>query len=152
MADPASVRFQEVSRSFRRGDQEISVLEGIDFEIVAGEFVALMGPSGSGKTTLLNLAAGLDRPNRGKVIVGGVEPANLGESKACKWRSHNVGFIFQRYHLLAELDASQNVEVPLLLAGLSRSERKRRVKTALELVGISDRARHFPRQLSGGQE
>jgi putative ABC transport system ATP-binding protein len=152
MADPASVRFHEVSKSFRRGDQEIKVLDGIDFEIAAGEFVALMGPSGSGKSTLLNLVAGLDRPSAGNVVVGNIEPAALGENAACKWRSHHVGFIFQRYHLLAALDASQNIEVPLLLFGLPRSERKRRVKTVLDLVGIGDRAHHFPRQLSGGQE
>jgi putative ABC transport system ATP-binding protein len=152
MAEPASVRFHEVSKSFRRGGQDIKVLEGIDVEIGAGEFVSLMGPSGSGKSTLLNLAAGLDRPSAGKVFVGSVEPSSLGEGAACKWRSQNVGFIFQRYHLLAALDASQNVEVPLLLFGLSGSERKRRVKTALDLVGIGDRAHHFPRQLSGGQE
>ena len=152
MAEPASVRFHEVSKSFRRGGQEIKVLEGIDLEIGAGEFVALMGPSGSGKSTLLNLTAGLDRPSAGKVYVGQVEPGVLGEGAACKWRSQNVGFIFQRYHLLAALNAAQNVEVPLLLFGLSGSERKRRVKTALDLVGIGDRAHHFPRQLSGGQE
>jgi putative ABC transport system ATP-binding protein len=148
----AAVRFQDLSKTFRRGDQEIKVLEGIDFEIAKGEFVALMGPSGSGKSTLLNLSAGLDKPSAGKVIVNGVEPANLGENAACKWRSANIGFIFQRYHLLAALDASQNVEVPLLLHKLGRSERKRRVQTALELVGIADRAKHYPRMLSGGQE
>jgi putative ABC transport system ATP-binding protein len=148
----AAVRFQEVSKTFRRGDQEVKVLDGIDFDILRGEFVALMGPSGSGKSTLLNLAAGLDKPTTGRVIVNGSEPANLGESAACKWRSANVGFIFQRYHLLAALDASQNVEVPLLLHKVSGADRKRRVATALELVGLKDRAHHYPRMLSGGQE
>jgi putative ABC transport system ATP-binding protein len=151
-ARSAYVGFHEVHKSFRRGEQQISVLEGIDLEVAGGEFIALMGPSGSGKSSLLNLAAGLDRPTSGTVTVAGIQPAALGDNEVCRWRSRHVGFVFQRYHLLAALDAAQNVEVPLLLLKLPRGERNRRVRTALELVGLHDRAHHFPHQLSGGQE
>jgi putative ABC transport system ATP-binding protein len=146
------VHFDEVHKRFKRGDQEISVVEGINIDVEPGEFVALMGPSGSGKSTLLNLVAGLDKPSSGRVTVGNFEPATMSDTQVCHWRSRHIGFIFQRYHLIGVFDAASNVEVPLLLFGLSRSERQRRVKTALELVGLADRDKHYPRQLSGGQE
>src|SRR5688572_3931044 len=152
MAASLPVRFLDLHKKFRRGNQEISVLEGVNVEVEPGEFVALMGPSGSGKSTLLNLAAGLDRPTSGRVLVGDVEPAQMSDSDLARWRSKHIGFIFQRYHLLEMLNASNNIEVPLLLFKLPRSERKTRVKTAIDLVGLGDRERHFPRQLSGGQE
>jgi putative ABC transport system ATP-binding protein len=152
MGQPMSVRFEKVFKRFNRGGEEIQVLNGVDFEIPAGDFIALMGPSGSGKSTLLNLIAGLDQPSSGKVIAGQIEPASMSDNALCDWRAHNIGFIFQRYHLLAVLNAAQNVEIPLLNFKLPRSERERRVKTALELVGLPDRAKHYPRELSGGQE
>jgi putative ABC transport system ATP-binding protein len=111
-----------------------------------------MGPSGSGKSTLLNLTAGIDRPTSGKVLVGNSEPSAMSDNELCDWRSRNVGFIFQRYHLIDVLKASENVEVPLLVLGLSKAERKRRAQTALELVGLANRSHHYPSQLSGGQE
>ena len=152
MAAPMSLRFENVHKKFSRGGEEVNVLNGIDFKIPAGDFVALMGPSGSGKSTLLNLIAGLDKPTSGKVIVGELEPGNMSDNAMCDWRSQNIGFVFQRYHLLGVLNAAQNVEIPLLCFKLPRAERARRVQTALELVGLPDRAKHFPRQLSGGQE
>jgi putative ABC transport system ATP-binding protein len=117
-----------------------------------GDFVALMGPSGSGKTTLLNLIAGIDRPTSGEVVVGGTDVAKLSESQLASWRSHNVGFIFQFYNLIPVLSATENVELPLLLTRLSKKERRERALTALKVVGLADRAGHYPRQLSGGQE
>jgi putative ABC transport system ATP-binding protein len=144
--------FQGVHKRLVHGGQELTILDEVDLTVGSGEFVALMGPSGSGKSTLLNLAAGLDRPSRGSVRVGDFEPARMSENELCDWRSRHLGFIFQRYHLLATLTAAQNVEVPLLLRNLPHRERRRRVETALELVGLSERARHFPSQLSGGQE
>ncbi len=152
MAEALPVKFEQVTKSFVRGDQQIKVLDGVNLNVPAGDFVALMGPSGSGKSSLLNLIAGLDRPSSGKVSIGSYEPATMSDSALCKWRSNHVGFIFQRYHLLAVLNAAQNVEVPLLLFKLSSKERRRRVQTALELVGLSDRSKHFPSMLSGGQE
>jgi len=144
--------FQGVHKRLSHGSQELTILDEVDLTVGSGEFVALMGPSGSGKSTLLNLAAGLDRPSRGSVRVGDFDPAQMSENELCDWRSRHLGFIFQRYHLLATLTAAQNVEVPLLLRNLPSRERRRRVETALELVGLSERARHFPSQLSGGQE
>lgn len=144
--------FQGVHKRLVHGGQELTILDEVDLTVGSGEFVALMGPSGSGKSTLLNLAAGLDRPSRGSVRVGDFEPGRMSENELCDWRSRHLGFIFQRYHLLATLTAAQNVEVPLLLRNLPHRERRRRVETALELVGLSERARHFPSQLSGGQE
>jgi putative ABC transport system ATP-binding protein len=152
MGESLGVQYQNVTKTFRRGDQEIKVLSGMSFNVAPGEFVAIMGPSGSGKSTLLNLTAGLERPNSGTVTVGTFNPASMGENQLCDWRSHHIGFIFQRYHLLEVLTASENVAVPLLLFKLSRDEIKRRVDTALELVGLKDRSSHYPRQLSGGQE
>jgi putative ABC transport system ATP-binding protein len=146
------VQFQNVTKGFARGGQQIVVIEGVTLTIAPGEFVALMGPSGSGKSTLLNLIAGLDRPEAGRVLVGNIEPAKMSDRQLCDWRSRHIGFIFQKYHLLEVLTAAGNVEVPLLLFNLPRAERQRRVRIALELVGIADRAGHYPRQLSGGQE
>jgi putative ABC transport system ATP-binding protein len=152
MADPLGVTFENVRKRFERGGQEVSVLEGVSFVVAPGDFLVLMGPSGSGKSTLLNLIAGLDRPNSGRVTVGQTQPADMSDAQLCDWRARHIGFIFQRYFLLGALTAAENVEVPLLLFKLPRAERKRRVKTVLELVGLPDREHHFPRELSGGQE
>jgi putative ABC transport system ATP-binding protein len=152
MSEPLGVELQELKKRFTRGDQEVTVLDGVTVKVPPGDFVALMGPSGSGKSTTLNMIAGLDRPTAGKLMVGSFEPAKMGDNELCTWRSQHVGFIFQRYHLLETLTAAQNIEVPLLLFKLSGSERKRRVQTALELVGLKERGDHFPRHLSGGQE
>src|SRR5512147_897746 len=146
------VDVQQVRKVYRRDSQEITVLDGIDLQVPEGEFVALMGPSGSGKTTLLNLVAGIDRPTSGQVIVAGTDVAQLSESELASWRSHNVGFIFQFYNLIPVLSATENVELPLLLTRLSKRERRERALTALKVVGLADRAHHYPRQLSGGQE
>jgi putative ABC transport system ATP-binding protein len=148
----AMVDVKQVRKVYRRDSQEIPVLDGIDLQVPEGDFVALMGPSGSGKTTLLNLVAGIDRPTSGQVIVAGTDVAQLSESALAQWRSHNVGFIFQFYNLIPVLSATENVELPLLLTRLSRKERRERALTALKVVGLADRARHYPRQLSGGQE
>lgn len=152
MAVQIPVKFDRVQKAFRRGAENVVVLQDIDFEIPAGDFVALMGPSGSGKSTMLNLIAGLEKPTSGRVTVGQVEPASMSDNSLCDWRAHHLGFIFQRYHLLGVLNAQQNVEVPLQLFKLDKAERERRVRTALELVGLADRSKHYPKQLSGGQE
>jgi putative ABC transport system ATP-binding protein len=128
------------------------VLDGINLEVPPGEFLALMGPSGSGKTTLLNLIAGIDRPTSGRVIVSNTDLMPLSEGELAKWRSRNVGFIFQFYNLIPVLNAVENVELPLLLTSLSGKERRERAMTALRIVGLADRHKHYPRQLSGGQE
>ena len=141
-----------VDKVFHRGSEEIHVLAGMDLEVPPGDFLALMGPSGSGKTTLLNLIGGLDRPTAGTVEVGGLRIDALADGRLADWRARHVGFVFQLYNLLPVLTAERNVELPLLLTSLSRGERKRHVATALEVVGLTDRARHYPRQLSGGQE
>jgi len=141
-----------VRKVYRRDAEELTVLDGIDLQVPAGEFVALMGPSGSGKTTLLNLIAGIDRPTSGQVIVAGTDVARLSESDLAKWRSRSVGFIFQFYNLIPVLRAVENVELPLLLTRLSKKERRERALTALKVVGLADRSGHYPRQLSGGQE
>jgi putative ABC transport system ATP-binding protein len=146
------VRTRDLHKSFRRGSETIEVLSGVDLEVPRGDFLALMGPSGSGKTTLLNLIGGLDRPSRGEVAVGGERIDSFPDARLGRWRARHVGFVFQLYNLLPALSAERNVELPLLLTHLSRSERKRHVAAALSLVGLSDRARHYPRQLSGGQE
>src|SRR5664280_1641350 len=143
---------QNVSKSYWRDSLEISVLHNISLKVNEGEFLALMGPSGSGKTTLLNLIAGIDRPTKGKLIVAGTDIAALGESALAKWRSASVGFVFQFYNLIPVLTAFQNVELPLLLTKLSKAERRQHVEIAMEVVGLKDRMRHYPRQLSGGQE
>ncbi|HEX8952781.1 MAG TPA: ABC transporter ATP-binding protein, partial [Polyangia bacterium] len=137
---------------YHRDTQEIPVLEGIDLDIPEGSFEALMGPSGSGKTTLLNLIAGIDSATAGSVEVNGTDLTRLGEGDLATWRSRNIGFIFQFYNLLPVFTAFQNVELPLLLTSLSKAERRKRVETALRVVGLEDRMDHYPRQLSGGQE
>ena len=152
MSSALGIQLQEVRKRFKRGGEEVSVLEGVTIRVNPGEFVALMGPSGSGKSTLLNLVSGLDKPGSGRVLVGNDEPARMSENELAAWRARNIGMVFQRYHLLETLTAAQNVEVPLLLFKLSSKERKRRVATVLELVGLQNRADHFPRMLSGGQE
>jgi putative ABC transport system ATP-binding protein len=131
---------------------QLKVLDGLNLEVPHGEFLALMGPSGSGKTTLLNLIAGIDRATSGRVVVAGTELGPLSEGELAKWRSRNVGFIFQFYNLIPVLNALENVELPLLLSPLSRRERRERAMTALRIVGLADRSKHYPRQLSGGQE
>ena len=148
----ALVRVKDVHKFFTRGNERIDVLKGVDLEIPQGDFLALMGPSGSGKTTLLNLLGGLDRPSSGSIEVGGADVSGLGGSALSRWRAEHIGFVFQLYNLLPVLTAERNVELPLLLTRLSKGERRKRVAIALKVVGLADRARHYPRQLSGGQE
>jgi putative ABC transport system ATP-binding protein len=148
----AAVTIDNVRKIYKRGAEEILVLNGLTLDVAEGEFVALMGPSGSGKTTLLNLVAGIDKPTAGRVIVAGTEVSGLGEADLAKWRSRHVGFIFQFYNLIPVLTALENVELPLLLTNLTKGERRERAMTALRVVGLADRAKHYPRQLSGGQE
>jgi putative ABC transport system ATP-binding protein len=151
-AKTGAVRVQNVRKIYQRDSLQITVLDGINLEVPPGEFLALMGPSGSGKTTLLNLIAGIDRATSGTVIVAGTELNPLSEGELAKWRSRNVGFIFQFYNLIPVLNAVENVELPLLLTSLSKKERRERALTALRIVGLDDRSKHYPRQLSGGQE
>lgn len=146
------VRIQGVEKYFTRGNERIDVLKGVNLEIPRAEFLALMGPSGSGKTTLLNLMGGLDTPNVGLVDVGGVQVSALRGGRLSRWRSQHIGFVFQLYNLLPVLTAEKNVELPLLLTSLSKRERRKRAAIALNVVGLADRTRHYPRQLSGGQE
>jgi len=141
-----------VTKVYQRGKQKIEVLHGLDLDIPKGDFVALMGPSGSGKTTLLNLIGGLDQPTSGEVRVGGSRIDQLGSGELARWRAHNVGFVFQFYNLMPVLTAERNVELPLLLTKLSSAQRRKNVAVALEVVGLADRAKHKPRELSGGQE
>lgn len=148
----ALLEIRGLSKAYQRDSQAIPVFENIDLDINSGEFLVLMGPSGSGKTTLLNLIAGLDEPTGGTITVGGEEVTAMSRRQLAAWRSQHVGFIFQLYNLLPVLTAYQNVELPLLLTHLSKKERREHVMTALEVVGLSDRADHYPRQLSGGQE
>jgi putative ABC transport system ATP-binding protein len=152
MTDNVLVRIVDVHKHFTRGSERIDVLKGVHLEIPKGDFLALMGPSGSGKTTLLNLIGGLDAPTGGSVEVGGVRISELGGGRLSRWRSQHIGFVFQLYNLLPVLTAERNVELPLLLTKLSRSERRKHVAIALKIVGLADRAKHYPRQLSGGQE
>jgi len=151
-ATTTAVSVQDVRKFYQRDQIQIKVLDGINLEVPQGEFVALMGPSGSGKTTLLNLIAGIDRVTSGRVLVGGTDLGPLSEGDLAKWRSRNIGFIFQFYNLIPVLNAVENVELPLLLTSLSGRERRERAMTALRIVGLADRAKHYPRQLSGGQE
>ncbi|MCO6436429.1 MAG: ABC transporter ATP-binding protein [Phycisphaerae bacterium] len=148
----ADIELRKVSKVYYKDRIEVPVLDGLDLDIAAGEFVALMGPSGSGKSTLLHLVGGLDSPNSGTVRVGDDHLERMSERQRTAWRSRHVGFIFQMYHLVPVLTAAQNIELPLLLFRMSGSERRNRVKTALDVVGLSDRMDHRPNQLSGGQE
>lgn len=148
----AMVDVRDVRKDYRRGSEELMVLDGLSLEVEEGDFAALMGPSGSGKTTLLNLIAGIDKPTSGDVVVAGINVGQLNESQLADYRSHNVGFIFQFYNLIPVLTATENVALPLLLTSLSKKERRERALTALKVVGLADRADHHPRQLSGGQE
>jgi putative ABC transport system ATP-binding protein len=145
-------KLEGVSRTYQKGKERVEVLHQLDLEIPRGDFVAVMGPSGSGKTTLLNLLGGLDRPTSGTVRVGDAVLSSMSNSQLSHWRSTHVGFIFQFYNLLPVLTAQKNVELPLLLTNFNGGERARRAKIALEIVGLGDRARHYPRELSGGQE
>jgi putative ABC transport system ATP-binding protein len=148
----AVVQVRDVHKVYERGAERVDVLQGLDLDVEEGEFLALMGPSGSGKTTLLNLLGGLDRPTSGRVVVAGQDLSRASRRDLARWRARHVGFVFQFYNLLPVLTAERNVELPLLLTGLSRAKRKKHVATALELVGLTDRVDHYPRELSGGQE
>ncbi len=153
MADgDALVRARNVHKTFRRGGERIEVLNGVNVQVAKGAFLALMGPSGSGKTTLLNLLGGLDSPTEGSIEVAGVDIGGLGSAALARWRARHIGFVFQLYNLLPVLTAERNVELPLLLTRLSKADRRRHVSVALRVVGLADRAKHYPRQLSGGQE
>jgi len=146
------VRLRGVAKDYKRGSEIVHVLHSLDLDIPKGEFLALMGPSGSGKSTLLNLIGGLDRPTAGTIEVAGQRTDTMSDAQLGRWRANNVGFIFQMYNLLPVLSAQRNVELPLLLTKLSNAERRKRAEAALSLVGLSDRAKHKPRELSGGQE
>ena len=146
------VSIRGLSKHYVRGGQEIPVLIDLDLDVAEGDFVALMGPSGSGKSTLLNLVAGIDKPSSGQILVAGVDITRLPEGDLADWRAAHVGFIFQFYNLMPVLSAFGNIELPLLLTSLSRRERHERVETALSLVGLTDRAEHYPNELSGGQQ
>jgi putative ABC transport system ATP-binding protein len=148
----ALVQVNGVHKYFTRGSERIDVLKGVNLQIPQGDFVALMGPSGSGKTTLLNLMGGLDAPSGGTVEVAGTNIGALSGGQLSRWRDHHIGFVFQLYNLLPVLTAERNVDLPLLLTKLSKAERKKRVAIALNVVGLAERAKHYPRQLSGGQE
>jgi putative ABC transport system ATP-binding protein len=148
----ALVSVEGVEKVFRRGSEDIHVLKDLHLQVPPGEFLALMGPSGSGKSTLLNLIGGLDRPTNGTVSIAGERVDELSDRKLAAWRARHIGFVFQLYNLLPVLTAERNVELPLLLTHLTRAQRKRHVATALAIVGLSERARHYPRQLSGGEQ
>jgi putative ABC transport system ATP-binding protein len=148
----ALVHVRDVHKHFSRGGERIEVLKGVDLTIPRGDFLALMGPSGSGKTTLLNLIGGLDSPSVGAVEVAGVRISDLSGGRLSRWRAQHIGFVFQLYNLLPVLTAERNVELPLLLTKLSKTDRRKHVAVALKIVGLADRAKHYPRQLSGGQE
>src|ERR1700690_878425 len=146
------IQARDLDKAYRRAGEEIHVLQNLSLDVDKGEFVAFMGPSGSGKTTLLNLLGGLDVPTRGSITVAGDEITHMSSSKLTEWRARHVGFIFQMYNLIPVLTAFQNVELPLLLTKLSKAERRQHVEAALTIVGLADRMKHYPRQLSGGQE
>ena len=148
----ALVKVRDVHKHFTRGSERIDVLAGINLDVAAGEFLALMGPSGSGKTTLLNLIGGLDTPTRGAIEVAGSRIDQMNGATLSRWRSRHIGFVFQLYNLLPVLTAERNVELPLLLTKLGKAERRKRAALALKIVGLADRIKHYPRQLSGGQE
>ena len=151
MAEPV-VQLRDVTKNYRRDAFELKVLQGITLDVEQGDFVALMGPSGSGKSTLLNLLAGIDRPSSGELTVAGQQVSRLSEGKLAQWRQRNIGFIFQFYNLIPVLTAYENVELPLTLRRSSKAVRRKRVETALAVVGLQNRMKHYPRQLSGGQE
>ena len=148
----ALVSIRDLHKVYRRGGERIDVLQGVDLEIPQGDFLALMGPSGSGKTTLLNLMGGLDTPSEGSITVGGDRIDRMSGGKLSAWRARHIGFVFQMYNLMPVLTAARNVELPLLLTKLGKSDRRKRVQVALSVVGLAERANHYPRQLSGGQE
>src|SRR5438067_7211843 len=148
----ALIELREVTKTYRRDTIDIPVLEGVSITVPEGDFLGLMGPSGSGKSTLLNLLAGIDRPNQGSVRIADTEITRLSDRALAAWRSRHIGFIFQLYNLIPVLTAFENVELPLLLTNLSKQQRREHVRTALAIVGLTDRERHYPRQLSGGQE
>ena len=149
---PPLIRIRDLSKSYRRGEQEITVLVDIDLQVAQGEFVVLMGPSGSGKSTLLNLIAGIDKPDTGTIEIGGIDIGTMGEGALADWRAAHVGFIFQFYNLMPVLTAFENIELPLLLTTLTARQRRERVLQMLELVSLADRADHLPHELSGGQQ
>jgi len=146
------IAVREVAKTYRRGSEELHVLQGVNLAVDKGDFVAFMGPSGSGKTTLLNLLGGLDVPSAGSITVAGDEISRLSRGRLTAWRARHVGFVFQMYNLIPVLTAFRNVELPLLLTGLGKAERRKHVETALGVVGLGDRQQHYPRQLSGGQQ
>jgi putative ABC transport system ATP-binding protein len=152
MSNESLVRVRGVSKEYRRGSEIVHVLDNVDLDVPAGDFLALMGPSGSGKTTLLNLIGGLDRPTQGSLEVGSQRLEQLSDGALARWRADHIGFIFQMYNLLPVLSAARNVELPLLLTKLRKSERDKRTAAALALVGLADRSKHKPGELSGGQE
>lgn len=148
----ALVRIRNLSKVFKRDNEQVVALENCTLDIETGSFLALMGPSGSGKTTLLNIVAGIDRPSSGEVLIDGTDISRMSERELTHWRNQHIGFVFQTFNLIPVLTAFENVELPLLLTRLSKSERRDHVETALRLVGLQDRMKHYPRQLSGGQE
>ena len=152
MADTDLIVLRNIAKTYRRGEETISIFSDLNLTIRSGDFVAMMGPSGSGKTTLLNLLGGLDRPTSGTIHFDGAPIEKLSENQLSAWRAANIGFIFQFYNLMPTMSAARNVELPLLLTTLSTTERRRRVKTALDIVGLADRAGHKPKELSGGQQ
>jgi putative ABC transport system ATP-binding protein len=152
MADTDLIVLRNIAKTYRRGEETISIFADLNLTIPSGDFVAMMGPSGSGKTTLLNLLGGLDRPTGGTILFDGAPIEKLSENQLSAWRAANIGFIFQFYNLMPTMSAARNVELPLLLTPLSSTERRRRVKTALDIVGLADRAGHKPKELSGGQQ
>ena len=152
MADNPVVVIRGLSKLYKQGEINVTALDNVSLDIAAGEFLTLMGPSGSGKSTLLHIIAGIDRPTHGQCFVQNIDVTQLNESQLADWRNQNVGFVFQTFNLLPVLTAFENVELPLLLTRLSSKQRRQQVRTALELVGLADRERHLPRQLSGGQE
>ena len=152
MSDSDLIVLRNIAKTYRRGEETISIFADLSLSIPSGDFVAMMGPSGSGKTTLLNLLGGLDRPTSGTILFDGAPIEKLSENQLSAWRAANIGFIFQFYNLMPTMSAARNVELPLLLTQLSAAERKRRVKTALEIVGLDNRAGHKPKELSGGQQ
>ena len=152
MGNEPIVQIRDLSKLYQQGEIQVTALDSVSLDIALGEFLALMGPSGSGKSTLLHIIAGIDRPTSGSCHVQGIDVARLNESQLADWRNQNVGFVFQTFNLIPVLTAFENVELPLLLTRLNGRERRRQVETALNLVGLGDRQRHLPRQLSGGQE